>query len=399
MASRNLLCHRLRTLVLIGAIASGVVVLILAGGFFHYQLGAAAEAIICSLPGHVQIARAGFFEAGSAAPDRYVISDPGELVRVVTQIPHVEASSPLIRFSGLVRSDDGMLAIVAQGNDPTHTRIGRCEVRSEGWDSAGRSGGGAVLGEGVASSLKAKPGDRVSLIAYTGDQLNILDSSVLGIFRSASEDHDARAVRITLQEAQELLALEGVSLIAVWLDQIDRSNAVAREIAERLDGARDLEVRTWQQVSDRHARMGRVLNRQMDALRMVIFLLVMLSVTGTLNVTVTQRVAQSAPLPGSLAPRSTTFGGVMTEAALLGIAGAILGLLIGWGLGSVLSEIGIPMPPPPGSKLGYTAQIDLLPSAALGACGIGLAAALLAGALTAVHAERASTRAALKPGH
>jgi putative ABC transport system permease protein len=54
----------------------------------------------------------------------------------------------------------------------------------------------------------------------------------------------------------------------------------------------------------------------------------------------------------------------------------------------VASSIGIPMPPPPNSDLGYTARIALVPSVIFGAFAVGVMASVLAGVLAAVRMIR-----------
>jgi putative ABC transport system permease protein len=44
---------------------------------------------------------------------------------------------------------------------------------------------------------------------------------------------------------------------------------------------------------------------------------------------------------------------------LLGIIGGLIGLILGTILAYIISKIGIPMPPPPGSSRGFTGQIRL----------------------------------------
>ena len=80
LAARNLLRQRARTAIAFGAIAFGVAALILSGGFvqdLYTQLG---EALIRSQSGHLQIARAELFAAGSRSPEKYLVSD-AEAVR------------------------------------------------------------------------------------------------------------------------------------------------------------------------------------------------------------------------------------------------------------------------------------------------------------------------------
>jgi putative ABC transport system permease protein len=87
---------------------------------------------------------------------------------------------------------------------------------------------------------------------------------------------------------------------------------------------------------------------------------------------------------------------ILTECLLLGVAGALVGVLVGVLLTSVISQIGIPMPPPPNSNAGYTAQIQLLPAIVWQAFTIGAAAALLSGLLPSLRARRVGIVDALR---
>jgi putative ABC transport system permease protein len=71
------------------------------------------------------------------------------------------------------------------------------------------------------------------------------------------------------------------------------------------------------------------------------------------------------------------------ESLILGIAGSVLGSLIGVLAAWVISAIGIQMPPPPNSDVGYTAMIRLSLNDVAAAFSIGVAATILAALLPA----------------
>jgi putative ABC transport system permease protein len=87
---------------------------------------------------------------------------------------------------------------------------------------------------------------------------------------------------------------------------------------------------------------------------------------------------------------------VLVECLLLGIIGAAIGVGVGAALASLVSYVGIPMPPPPNADVGYTAQIQLAPQLAIGAFAIGVVAAALAGVPSALRAVRIPVADALR---
>src|SRR5207249_10508003 len=75
---------------------------------------------------------------------------------------------------------------------------------------------------------------------------------------------------------------------------------------------------------------------------------------------------------------------VVTETFLLGVVGSVIGVVTAMALAAGISAIGIPMPPPPNADLGYTAQIQLVPTVIVGAFFVGVIATTLAGIFAAL---------------
>ena len=87
---------------------------------------------------------------------------------------------------------------------------------------------------------------------------------------------------------------------------------------------------------------------------------------------------------------------VVKEYLLLGLIGAGLGVMLGTSLAWAISGIGIPMPPPPNSDVGYTASIRVVPGVIYVAFGVGAAATLLAALLPAYRVSRLPVAEALR---
>jgi putative ABC transport system permease protein len=87
---------------------------------------------------------------------------------------------------------------------------------------------------------------------------------------------------------------------------------------------------------------------------------------------------------------------VLLENILLGCVGGVLGVIVGVVLAGIISGIGIPMPPPPGSNIGYIAYIRVVPSVLIAAAIIGMLAAMVAAVLPGRRASRLSVVEALR---
>lgn len=397
LAFRNILRQRARTGMTLLAIVVGVAGLILSGGFVHdifHQLG---ETLIHSQSGHLQVARQGYFERGTRSPEKFIIEADAALRREVSQLPEVESAMGRLYFSGLINNGRTDLPIIAEGIEPAAEAALGSGIRIvAGRPLEAADSMGLMVGEGLARAMKLKPGDSVTLVINTAaGALNNLEFEVTGVFQTFSKDYDARAVRIPLAAAQELLATPGINTLVVALKQTADTERMAASLAARL-GSRDMEVRTWVQLNDFYAKTVDMYDAQFGVLRLIILVMVLLSVANSVNMSVFERVGEFGAMRAMGNTTRDISRLIVAESALIGLAGTALGAASGIGLALAISAVGIPMPPPPNSDLGYTARILLVPSVIGGACAVGFIASIVAALLPAARVRKIPVVEALR---
>lgn len=383
--------QKVRTAMTIGAIAAGVVSLVLAAGFVADIFVQLRESTIHSQLGHIQVYRKGFFEFGTQSPAKYLIENPDALKQRIVGIAGAQDAMARLRFSGLLNNGRADLAIVGEGVEPAgEQRLGTYLELVQGRALGDSDTFGIVLGEGVASSQKLAPGDHVTLLINTPDgAINTLDFEVVGVFRSFSKDYDARAVRIPLPAAQELLTTAGANSIVVSLEHSEQTDAAAERLRTGLE-ADGFEVFTWEELSDFYRNAAELYEIQFGVLRLIILGMVLLGVANSVNMSVFERYGEFGTMRALGDRNRTVLGLVLAENVLVGVAGAVVGVVLGVVLAWIISAIGIPMPPPPNSNTAYEAHIRLEPGAIAAAFAIGFGAAVaaaLAPALRVSHSE------------
>jgi putative ABC transport system permease protein len=378
-----------RTALTLAAIVAGVSGLVLSGGFVHDIFDQLGEAVIHSQSGHLQVSRTGFQASGSRMPERYSIADPRRLETVLESNPEVRDVTFRTAFSGLLNNGRSDVAIIGEGIDPEgENRLGTQMSIIAGRRLRAADRDGALLGDGVARALKVAPGDRVTMLLMTrGGATNTIDLEVIGVFRSFSKDYDARAVRIPIAAAQQALETTGVNTLVVSIARTEDTQQVAENLRKRLQG-HDLEVSTWEDLNDFYAKTVKLYDRQFAVLRAIILFMVLLSVANSVNMSLFERVPEFGTMRALGNNISQVVRLVLLECLLLGVLGAVIGVGTGIFVAGVASSIGIPMPPPPNSDLGYTARIALVPSVIFGAFAVGVMASVLAGVLAAVRMIR-----------
>jgi putative ABC transport system permease protein len=389
LALRNVLRHKARTGMTLLAIIVGVVGLILSGGFVHDIFTQLGEVLIHSQSGHMQVARSGYFQRGARSPEKYLIDNPEPLRKQIMAANGVKDVMGRLYFTGLLNNGRSDLPIIGEGIEPGHeARLGSGMVISAGRQLGEKDANGMMLGHGLAHSLKLKPGDWATLVISTPDgALNSQEFQIVGIFQTFSKDYDARAVRIPLAAAQDLLATPGVNTLVVALQRTRDTDAIAATLTEKLAG-QGLEVNTWLKLNDFYAKTVAMYDVQFGVLRIIILLMVLLSVINSVNMSVFERIGEFGTMMalGNRSRRVVEL--IILENVIIGLAGATLGVCLGMALALIISAIGIPMPPPPNADLTYVAHIRIVPSVIVSAFAVGFIATVLATFLPAARVRR-----------
>lgn len=368
----------------LAAILCGVAALILGNGWVNDIFVQLGEALIHSRSGHLQIHQKGFFEAGARSPEKYLIADTSRINQEVTQREGVDLVMERLNFAGLLNNGKTDVPIIGEGVEPDkETRLGTFVRVTAGRRLTNADAFGVEVGHGVAKALKIAPGERVTLLANTlGGALNTLDLEVVGVVQSFSNDYDARAVKIPLAAAQELLGAKGANSVVVTLKNTLDTNRIVESIRPQLTPM-GLEVKNWVELNDFYEKAVDLYQRQFGVLQLIILIMVLLSVANSVNMNVFERVGEFGTMM-SLGNRSgDVLRLIVTESAILGLIGGLIGVVLGVILALIISSIGIPMPPPPHASIGYTARIQIVPSALVVSFVIGFVATVLASILPA----------------
>ncbi|MEF8754676.1 MAG: FtsX-like permease family protein [Accumulibacter sp.] len=389
LALRNIFRHKLRTAMTLGAIVFGVIGLMISGGFVQDILFQLSEATIHSQSGHLQVYRKGFHDHGSRSPDQYLIDDPDGVKQVIREAQGVVDVMARLSFSGLLSNGRSDVSIIGEGVEAgPEARLGSYVKISAGRQLTDDDRYGILLGEGVARSMKLHPGDRVSLLITTAEgAMNTLDFEVIGTFQTFSKEFDAHAIRIPLAASQELFASQGVNSLVVSLQETGETDRIAAWLASRLNPDK-YEIKTWPELNDFYQKAVDLYDRQFGALRLIVLLMVLLTVSNTVNMSVFERIGEFGTLLALGSSSSSVFRLVVLENAVVGLAGAVVGVVGGLLMAKVLTLVGFEMPPLPNSNTGYVVSIRLLPSAVAIAFAVGLAATLFAALLPAFRVSR-----------
>lgn len=391
LALRNLLRHRKRTSLGLAAISFGVVALLLAGGFIEWNNWALRESTIQSRLGHIQAVRPGYFEAGEAAPFEYLLPDAAPKRRAIREMPHVEAVAPRLKFTGLVSHGDTTLSFMGEGVvAEQETQVSRRLTVFSGENLSSSDPNGVIVGKGLAANLGVEPGDTVVLLATPASGgMNAVEASVRGLFYTSSKPFDDAFLRVPLEMAQGLMRVQGAHTWVILLDETHRTPEMLQTLRTRFANAGDeLQFVPWIELADFYKKTVVLFSAQMDVVRVVIALIILMSISNTLVMGVLERTSEIGTLMALGFKRLKILQLFVSEGVLLGVLGGTLGVGLGLGLAEIISAIGIPMPPSPGMDFSFTGRIMVTSTLALGALFMAISTTVLASLYPALKASR-----------
>lgn len=402
LALRSLRRNRRRSAITLAAVGLGVAVVVFAYGFGEGLVALLVKDTLESRTGAIQIHKKGWLEAQETLPVDLDLPADEAFVARIRAVPGVAAASGRIAFGALLSNGETQTMVMAQGIDPVAELAVTPGRRDDVAPADGRfiddeSPHGAVIGKELAAALGSELGASLTLTTSTQDGgMNALDVDVIGLTPGAAFLESKRATLVPLRYAQELLAMEGrVTEYAVRVDDLSRVDEVAAELQRALGP--EVEVHTWRDVMPFLRDSMNRLTLVLRGVSVVLFAIVVLGVINTMLMSVYERVREIGTLLAIGVRRRQVQQLFLLEAftlgALGGIAGALLGFAVTWGLG----ETGIPIQSPGSAIVQVIEPVPSLPVALI-AVVVAAAGALLAALYPARKASRMNPVDALRDG-
>jgi putative ABC transport system permease protein len=352
-AFQNTLRNRRRSIVTIAVAALGTAAILLASGFAlsTYQ---ALEQSAARSTGHLIVGLPEQFTKDEDTPLQYGLDDSAQLAAKLLADPDVRHVLPRVAFSGLVSNGDKSTVMLATGVDPDHEFAVKgpfLSMLSGDVLASDAKEAEVMLGEGLAKSLKAKPGSGLTLLASTTDgALNALDVTVKGVFSTGVPDIDKRLVYTDIATAQKLLNTKRVSTLGVFL----KSMEAAAGARERVAAANPkLTVQTWLDQAFFYHSVRGLYNRIFGALGLIIGLIVVFVVANAMAMAIIERTREIGTLRALGTLPMQLLRTLALEGMVLGGVGAFVGAVLALAVSLLLYAFPVQMPPPPGSSRGY----------------------------------------------
>ena len=273
------------------------------------------------------------------APQGVALPDPQKTLAEIKANPNVLGAATFIAAQALLARGEDMKGAMVRGIDPA--------LEGQVTDLAGQRTGaafaklvsgefGVVLGGELARSLGVREGDRVTLIAPSGQVTpagvvpRLKQLTVVGTFDSGHFEYDSALLMLHQDDAAKIFRLDGPTGIRIKLQDLNQAREVARELAGRLSG--DLLIRDWTRQNKTWFDAVQLEKRMMFIILTLIVAVAAFNLVSTLVMTVTDKRADIAILRTLGASPKSIMGIFVVQGAMVGVIGTLAGLLLGLGI-------------------------------------------------------------------
>ncbi len=365
LAFKNVFRNRRRTAITGLVLVFGATALILAGGFIAFTFRGLSESTIHGQLGHIQLFNKEFLQRQEDRPLELGLDSVDAMKKKIITMNHVRFSMARVEFMGLISNGDKSEAFLGRGVEPDkELKLANFALDVDTGKFLGENPGNAresevILASGLAKTMKAKVGDYLTLMTTTSKgALNALDVKVAGVYSTGIPEYDERALMVDILTAQQILNSRKVTKLVIVLDQTDQTESVARSLETLFP---NIKAKRWFDLATFYNAVVQLYNAIFGFLGVIIFVIVVLSSSNTMMMSIFERTKEIGTQLAVGTSRTRLLLNFLYEGLIIGVLGALIGLLIAYGLALLINKSGIMMPPPPGRTTGYPLLVDTVP--------------------------------------
>ena len=281
------------------------------------------------------------------APNGAALPDVTKTLAEVKANAQVVGAAPFIAAQALMARGEDMKGVIVRGINPAlESEVTDLAVALKDTAFKRLNSGefGVVLGAELARSLGVKEGDKVTLIAPSGQVTpagvvpRLKQLTVVGLFDSGHFEYDSALAMLHMDDTAKIFRLEGPTGVRLKIKDLHEARAVGQMLAGSLSG--DLLIRDWTRQNRTWFAAVQLEKRMMFIILTLIVAVAAFNLVSTLVMTVQDKRADIAILRTLGASPKSIMGIFVVQGAMVGVIGTFAGLALGLGVAYNIDEIG-----------------------------------------------------------
>lgn len=325
LAWRNLWRNKRRTLITVASVFFGVILCALMGSMQEGQYSSMIDNIIKFYSGHIQIQHVDFRDNRTINNS---IQYTSYLKTLAENNPNIKLDIPRLETFALIAYDNTTSGSITIGIDPlkedAQTGIASRITEGEFLSSEDK---GVIIGSELARKLKVLVGDTIVLLGQGYHGVNAAGKfEVKGLLKHANPTLNRQLVMMTLAQAQQLYSTpDMLTSVSIMLTNKGQIESLIPQLQHHVDSTcavlfwAELYPNIVQQIdSDRSTAL---------ITKFILYVVIAFGIFSTLLMMMAERKHEFGVMVACGMPRRKLAFTLMAETILIGIIGAILGII------------------------------------------------------------------------
>jgi len=339
MAWRNIWRNKMRSLVIMFSITVGLFAGIDILALYRGMINARIRTVIDAEVGHLQIHDARFTQDYDP---KFIVSNGPEALYAIRKLPAVKAAAARSVSFGMLATATGSSGVQINGilleQENELSQLDKKITEGNLLNNARKNE--VLIGKKLAKKMKLKCRSKL-VLTFTDTTGGIVSGAfrVAGIYQSANAPLDERNVYIRMVDMNSLLNI-GASFheIAVLLKKDDALPSTQRSLEQLFPRYK---IENWKEISPETDLLVKTTNQLSFILMAIIMLALAFGIINTMLMAILERTREIGMMVALGTTKIKIFLMVLLETTFLTLAGAPLGILIGWMLTEYYAKHGL----------------------------------------------------------
>ena len=328
LAWRNIWRNKLRSLIIIGSVAMGLMAGLFVLSLYEGILEDRVRKVIDTEVSHLQIHHRRFKEDYDA---QFYIPHTDTMIRVLNKIPAIKATSFRIVCLGMLMTGTGSAGVQIIGidseNENNVSAIADKIVEGALFESDKKAH--VIIGKKLANKMHLRIGNKV-ILTFTDAESNIVSAAfrISALYQTDNAPRDEQLVYAPRAELAKLLSIgNSAHEVAIILNNDNLINETKSRITNQFP---QLQTETWSEISPETKLMIDTTDSYSRIFIMIIMLALSFGIINTMLMAVLERSREIGMLIAIGMNRQRVFQMILTETVLLTITGVPLGIFLTW---------------------------------------------------------------------
>lgn len=340
VAWRNIWRNRTRSLVIIVAIALGIIAGIFNMAFYRGMVEQRIDTVIKTETSHLQLHHKEYLKN----PDKkYFISDVDDYMKSLLTYEGVKVASERIIINSMIQSPQTGSGVKIMGIVPDEemklTNMYSKLIEGKYFEGVKRNP--ILVGKKLADKLKVRLRSKVVItLQDMKGQMTGASFRIVGIYETNNSVYDETSVFVRKEDLARIISLDvdNAHEIAVMINSNDSLRLITSGIGNMLT---DIDVKSWRELMPEVDMAESSLDYSMFILMIVILLALLFGIVNTMLMAVLERIKELGMLMAIGMNKKRVFYMIMLETVMLSLTGGVIGIAISWVLVVYFGHAGV----------------------------------------------------------